>query len=454
MMDVRGDCRRYEPRIMRFGDAFEVNPRVTLKKDRHYPFVEMSELTPGVRSVVPSQGRSFRGGGSRFEVGDTLMARITPCLENGKIARYLATGSECVGHGSTEFIVIRGRPGVSDTGFAYYVTLSDSVRTSAIAQMSGTSGRQRVPVEALKALRVAVPGLAEQRTVARVLGALDDRIELNRRMNETLEAMARALFKSWFVDFDPVRAKMAGRDPGLPPDIADLFPDRLVDSELGKIPAAWVPTRLDATATITKGTSYRSRELVQSNTALVTLKSFARGGGYRREGLKAFGGPYKTEQVVQPGDVIVACTDVTQAAEVIGRSAIVGETSSFRTLVASLDVLILRPKNGAIGRTFVHYLTGSNGFVAHSLARTTGTTVLHLSQDAVASFVFALPPRPLVAQFEQLGGALRARIQADAPVVALLTDLRHALLPKLISGEVRLPAALIEQHGGSATPAE
>ena len=224
---------------MRFGDAFEVNPRVTLKKDRHYPFVEMSELTPGVRSVVPSQRRSFQGGGSRFEVGDTLMARITPSLENGKIARYLATGPECVGHGSTEFIVIRGRSGVSDTGFAYYVTLSDSVRTSAIAQMSGTSGRQRVPVEALKALPVAVPGLAEQRTIARVLGALDDRIESNRRMNETLAAMARALFKSWFVDFDPVRAKMAGRDTGLPPEIADLFPSRLVDSELGPIPQGW-----------------------------------------------------------------------------------------------------------------------------------------------------------------------------------------------------------------------
>ena len=83
------------------------------------------------------------------------------------------------------------------------------------------------------------PPPAEQRAIAHILGTLDDKIELNRRMNETLEAMARALFKSWFVDFDPVRAKAEGRDPGLPKPLADLFPDRFVDSELGEIPEGW-----------------------------------------------------------------------------------------------------------------------------------------------------------------------------------------------------------------------
>ena len=288
-------------------------------------------------------------------------------------------------------------------------------------------------------LPVRVPPLFEQRAIAHILGTLDDKIEVNRRMNATLEAMARALFRSWFVDFDPVRAKMEGRDSGLPKDIADLFPDRLVDSELGEIPKGWESTRLDNVATITKGRSYRRRELVASDTALVTLKSFARGGGYRAEGLKPFGGVYKSEQVVQPGEVIVACTDVTQAAEVVGRSAVVGETSSFRTLVASLDVLIVRPKNAAPGRAFVYYVTGTENFVAHALARTTGTTVLHLSKDAVASFRFALPPRPLMERFEHCADSLRGRIQANASAVGLLADLRDTLLPKLVSGELRVP---------------
>ena len=86
---------------------------------------------------------------------------------------------------------------------------------------------------------ITLPPLPEQRAIAHVLGTLDDKIELNRRMNETLEAMARALFKDWFVDFGPVRAKMAGREPYLPPDVWSLFPDRLAPSELGDIPAGW-----------------------------------------------------------------------------------------------------------------------------------------------------------------------------------------------------------------------
>ena len=286
---------------------------------------------------------------------------------------------------------------------------------------------------------VRIPAsINEQRAIAHVLGTLDDKIELNRRMNATLEAMARALFRSWFVDFDPVRAKMGGRDTGLPKEVADLFADRLVDSELGEIPEGWESTRLDGVATITKGRSYRRRELVASDTALVTLKSFARGGGYRAEGLKPFGGVYKSEQVVDPGEVIVACTDVTQAAEVVGRSAIVGETSAFQTLVASLDVLIVRPKNGAPGRAFIYYVTGAQDFVAHALARTTGTTVLHLSKDAVASFRFALPPKPLMERFGHCADSLRGRIQTNALAVGLLAELRDTLLPKLVSGEVRV----------------
>ena len=283
-----------------------------------------------------------------------------------------------------------------------------------------------------------LPPLSEQRTIAHILGALDDKIELNRRMNATLEAIARALFRSWFVDFDPVRAKMESRDTGLPREIDDLFPDRLVDSALGEVPEGWESMRLDDVATVTKGRSYRRRELVASDTALVTLKSFARGGGYRPEGLKSFSGMYKDEQVVQPGEVIVACTDVTQAAEVVGRSAVVGETSSFRTLVASLDVLIVRPRGEAPGRTFLYYVAGTESFVAYTLARTTGTTVLHLSKDAVASFRFALPPRPLAERFEHCAGSLRARIQANASAVGSLADLRDTLLPKLVSGELQV----------------
>ena len=232
-------------REVTFSDAVLVNPRVRLAKGETYPFIDMGSVNEGSRYAYPSAQREFQGSGSKFQHGDTLMARITPCLENGKIARYHAIDGVSMAHGSTEFIVIRGRPGVTDNGFAYYLARWNGVREYAISQMTGTSGRQRVPVGALDHLTVRIPPLPEQQAIAHVLGTLDDKIELNRRMNETLEAMARALFKSWFVDFEPVRAKMEGRWrrgeslPGLPADLYDLFPERLAPSELGDIPEGW-----------------------------------------------------------------------------------------------------------------------------------------------------------------------------------------------------------------------
>jgi len=288
---------------------------------------------------------------------------------------------------------------------------------------------------------VAVPPLLEQRANARILGTLDDKIELNRRMNETLEAMARALFQSWFVDFDPVRAKAEGRDPGLPQPLADLFPARLVDSDLGEIPAGWEVYSLGELVETVKGRSYKSEELVESDTALVTLKSFARGGGYRPDGLKPFAGTYKREQIVKPGELVIACTDVTQAAEVIGRPAVVRGTVAYRTLVASLDILIVRPRHPSMTRAFLYFLGGTAAFVAHTYAHTSGTTVLHLAKEAVPCFRFAIPPPQLVEGFDSIARCFLDRIQAMEEESGTLAALRDALLPKLISGELRVKAA-------------
>ncbi|MCW5941030.1 MAG: restriction endonuclease subunit S [Fimbriimonadaceae bacterium] len=292
-----------------------------------------------------------------------------------------------------------------------------------------------------------LPPLDQQRCIAHILGTLDEKIELNRQMNETLEAMARALFKSWFVDFDPVRAKAEGRDPGLPKPLADLFPARLVDSELGEIPEGWEVGTLGELIDTIKGRSYKSEELVESDTALVTLKSFARGGGYRPDGLKSFAGTYKPEQVVQPGELVIACTDVTQAADVIGRPAIVRGTGTYRRLVASLDTLIVRPRDSSMARSFLYFLAGTETFVAHTYAHTTGTTVLHLAKEAVPSYRFALPSPRLVHQFDSLASPALGRVQALEEESDTIGALRNALLPKLISGELRVkdPGTFMER---------
>ena len=180
----------------RYSDAVTINPRIPLVRGQSYPFVTMADITSGHRCAEPGSDRPYTGSGSRFRAGDTLMARITPSLENGKVARYCAQANESeYAHGSTEFIVVRGRPGVTTDMFAYYLTSSDKVRRYAISQMTGTSGRQRVPVDALANCIVSIPDLATQRHVARALSILDDKIELNRRMNATLQDIFRTVFQ-------------------------------------------------------------------------------------------------------------------------------------------------------------------------------------------------------------------------------------------------------------------
>jgi type I restriction enzyme, S subunit len=156
--------------------------------------------------------------------------------------------------------------------------------------------------------------------------------------------------------------------------------------------SGWHEIRLGDLVEITKGNTYRSVDLGPSTTALVTLKSFERGGGYRHDGLKAFTGQYKPEQVVNPGEIVIALTDVTQAAELVGRPAKVPRSLGFKTLVASVDAGIVRPVSDQIDSQFLYYLLLSPQLKDWTYAHTTGTTVLHLNPNAIKAFAASIPP--------------------------------------------------------------
>jgi len=194
--------RKHTPdkwKTYQLGKLAEINPKISLKQGNEYSFVEMKDLDPSLKYVSPSTTKELKGG-SKFENGDTLFARITPCLENGKICQVKDL-KNAVGFGSTEFMVFRGKENLSDTDFIYYLTRTDYVRDNAIQAMTGTSGRQRVEKSALEELEVVAPDLKSQQQIASILSSLDNKIELNLQMNQTLEAMAQAIFKEWFIEF-------------------------------------------------------------------------------------------------------------------------------------------------------------------------------------------------------------------------------------------------------------
>ncbi|MEA1895826.1 MAG: restriction endonuclease subunit S [Euryarchaeota archaeon] len=182
-----------------FGDFAEVQPQVKLEKGTAYSFIEMSNVEPHTKSVDPRSTRIWKGsGGAKFENGDVIFARITPCLEHGKTAK-IDNLTESRGFGSTEFFVFRGRDGISDPDYIYYLARSPVIREPAIKSMIGTSGRQRAQKTVVENTIIRVPEIQEQRRIASILSAYDDLIENNRRRIQLLEQAARLLYKEWFV---------------------------------------------------------------------------------------------------------------------------------------------------------------------------------------------------------------------------------------------------------------
>ncbi len=407
---------------MPLDEAVQINPRVLLERGEVYPFVDMKAVDPASRSVGPSEMREFKGGGSRFMNGDTLMARITPCLENGKIARFAAPDNQPMGHGSTEFIVIRGKPDVTDNDFAYYLTRWDGVRQYAISQMTGSSGRQRVPTNALTHLEVDLPPLPEQQAIACILGALDDKIELNRRMNETLEAMARAIFKSWFVDFDPVRAKAAGQHPpGLAPHIADLFPDSFEDSELEEIPKGWEASTVGRHFHLTMGQSPPGSTYNETGEGLPFYQG-RRDFGFRFPSRRVF--CTAPTRFAEPGDTLVSVRAPVGAVNMASEQCAVGR-----------GVAAIRHRSG--GRSFTYYSMHHLGDYFGKF-EAEGTVFGSINKKDFERLSFIVPSPEVLTAFDRVVSPLDDRIETNERQASILAALRDTLLPRLISGELRL----------------
>lgn len=181
------------------GDVVQINPSTKVSKGQSVKFISMDKLDPFTKIPNGYEKRKFSSG-AKFTNGDTLLARITPCLENGKTAFVDFLDDLEVAAGSTEFVILRNIEGLTDPGYIYYLSISPAFRDYAIKSMVGTSGRQRVQNDVLAKMELNLPSLDQQKKVADILGSLDEEIELNRRMNETLEQLGQALFRYYFVD--------------------------------------------------------------------------------------------------------------------------------------------------------------------------------------------------------------------------------------------------------------
>lgn len=190
-----------EWKTIRAADFMEFNPRMNLKKGTIATKISMDKLQPYTKKIPETEQAEFSGG-TKFSNSDTIMARITPCLENGKTAFVDCLNKDEVAFGSTEFIVLRAKPGVSDAQFVYYLATSPEFRQVAIKSMVGSSGRQRVQQPVLENLELVVPELPKQKRIGGFLAAIDDKIALNAKINDNLYAQVKAIFSENFLNLD------------------------------------------------------------------------------------------------------------------------------------------------------------------------------------------------------------------------------------------------------------
>lgn len=340
--------------------------------------------------------------------------------------------------------LLRPRPGLVDQRFLLYAYLGPEFQGTLRERTIHGSTVDRIPLTALPSFPITVPqDILEQRAIAHILGTLDDKIELNRRMNETLEAIARALFKSWFVDFDPVRAKMEGRWrrgeslPGLPAHLYELFPDRLVDSELGEIPEGWGATTLEAYATLNlevwskKSQPPIIRYVDLSNTKWGRIETMAT--------YPASEAPSRAKRILNPGDTIIGTVRPGN-----GSYALVWEDG----LTGSTGFAALRPlREDCVA--FV-YLAATAGGNIDSLAHLAdGGAYPAVKQDVVISQPIAGPPEHILEWFSRIASPFLQQYSARESESDTLAALRDTLLPKLISGEIRVSERIGSDVGAS-----
>lgn len=438
---------------MKLSDLIDFNPKRPLEKGVTTAFIEMADLPEGERDVSGIGNRVFNGGGSKFKNGDTLFARITPCLENGKTAKVSGLPDNAVGHGSTEFIVMAAKdPGV-DEDFVYYVARHPDFRAYATGRMEGTSGRQRVSWQAIADYEIPDFSDSERKSIGSILSSIDDLIAKNRRANETLEEMGRALFRGWFVDFEPVRAKVEGRWlqgeslPGMPAHLYDFFPEQLVETEYGEIPLGWSYVPFGKLIESTIGGDW-GKEVPEEDHS--TAVSIIRGtdfpaiasGGIGKVPTRYTTAKKLASRQLQAGDVVVEISGGSPT-QPTGRSVFISEATLKRfssAVVCASFCRRLRPKSAELGAlAFMHlqnlYAAGGTWKYQNQSTGIANFQTTHFLESELV----AIPSEDLLRVFATQAQSLLENISRNENLS--LAQLRDTLLPKLISGEMRVPEA-------------
>ena len=378
---------------VRAADFIEFNPRLSIKKGTLATKVPMDKLQPFTKRI-PSTERAEFAGGSKFCNGDTIMARITPCLENGKTAfvDILADGE--VAFGSTEFIVMRAREGVSDPQFVYYLATSPAFRNVAIKSMVGSSGRQRVQQGVLDELELTVPPLDEQQKIGAFFATIDQKIAINNTINDNLQQQAAMIFREWFITNPET----------------EMWPLVTLDNLTSLISRGITPKYNDDSTQVVLNQKCIRDHFIDTSLA-------------RKHSPKAI-----NEKWLKYGDLLINST----GEGTLGRTAQVWFVPENMTVDS--HVTIVRPKNQQL--IFYIGLWGLSHEREIESLHTGSTGQTELPRDRVKALELRMPNSDILTRFNSVIEPMVSSIIVNQQENSRLANIRDALLPKLMSGEI------------------
>ncbi|WP_114934477.1 restriction endonuclease subunit S [Haemophilus influenzae] len=450
----------------KLSDIVDFNPSRILKKGTVAPFIEMASLPTNTKFIKQTDEKPFSGG-SKFKNGDTLFARITPCLENGKTGKVTNLKDEIIGHGSTEFIVMSAKEPEFDEDYIYYFARLPEFREFAQQRMVGTSGRQRVAWQDLAEFEFIFPPKEQRKKAAALLNIYDQKIDLNTQINQTLEQIAQALFKSWFVDFDPVRAKVQALSDGLSLEQAELaamqaisgktpeeltalsqtqperyaelaetakaFPCEIVEVDGVEVPKGWGKTTLSEICEMQNGYAFKSSEWTDSGIPVIKIGSIqskiltVEGNGFVSEDNLSL----RSNFVLNDGDIVIGLTGAY-----VGK---VGRMPANKRAMLNQRVAKFLAKQINESETFYSFIYMNviqeefKNFVDFTAQ---GSAQPNISTKDILKYPLLLANNDVHLAFEKLLKKILDKSIFNSYQNEILSNSRDLLLPKLLNGEV------------------
>jgi type I restriction enzyme, S subunit len=400
--------------LSKLSDFVNINPTRKLSKGRRAIYVGMADIQPYKRKISNFITKQYKGG-AKFINGDTLLARITPCLENGKTVYVDILKDNEVGFGSTEFIVLATKQNKTVSEYIYYLACSPRLRHIAIKSMVGSSGRQRVQTDKLQDTLFTFPLLDEQKQIASILSSLDDKIELNHKMNQTLEETGKTLFKHWFVDLEfPDKDGKPYKSSG----------GEMVDSELGEMPKGWKVKSLDEIADYLNGLACQKYPPEDEKDALPVIKIAELRKGFT-ESSDSASRKVDDKYHIKNGDVLFSWSGSL-------------EVCLWPYGEGILNQHLFKVTSEKHPKWFYYFWTLHHLDEFRIIASGKATTMGHIQRKHLTNAKVLVP----------CGGTLSTMSSTMTPVVSKLVEnnykmstlqcLRNSLLPRLMSGRIRI----------------